>query len=123
MDESRQAELASSREGLLKGHARSRSSTESAFRSSSDFDLDELGSPDENVEYSPQLRGGWSPFKKRREKGKEKEGPRPLRLNRPLGCLRRRECWLLTGILLALLMIFLASIPWINIPQKPRYGV
>ena len=73
----REAELTSSREGLLK-HGAATLSRESLgdYSSGSDLDLDELEAQDGQT--SPRPRGGWTPLKREEEcQGQSKGSPDP----------------------------------------------
>lgn len=93
----RDADLAGSREGLLRnGDQASRLSNDEEYESGSDIDLDELDSPDDQSP-SPTLRGGWKPIKRRKKApGKELPG---LPSKRKGGWLRNKAWMLITAIL------------------------
>ncbi|CAF9919629.1 hypothetical protein IMSHALPRED_004678 [Imshaugia aleurites] len=106
----REAELASSREGLLDHEAPSpyRRSLGSD-RSSTELDLDELEPLNEVP--APRPRGGWSPSRspsKRKKKGKEKDYPGLPKAKRKGGLLRKKPCLLIMTILLGGLLGLIA---------------
>ena len=105
----REAELTSSREGLLK-HGAATLSRESLddYSSGSDLDLDELEAQD--AETSPRPRGGWSPLKrKRNSKGKAKEDQTRPKAKRKGGWCRSKTCLLVSTILIGGLLVLVGG--------------
>ena len=105
----READLPSSREGLLKHGAAtlSRDSLDN-YSSSSELDLDELELLEGQT--SPRPRGGWSPSKrKKKDNEKEKEHKRAQKAKTKGGWLRSKTCWVVSAILLGGLLVLLGG--------------
>ena len=105
----READLSSSREGLLRNGAAtlSRDSLDS-YTSSSELDLDELEL--HNGQTSPRPRGGWSPVRrKKNNKGKGQEHKQSPKARRKGGCLQNRVCWVVSAILMGGLLVILGG--------------
>lgn len=120
----REAELASSREGLL-DHEAARPYRRSlgSDRSSSELDLDELEFLEEVP--APRPRGGWSPSPSRREKKekeKEKGYPGLPKGKRKGGLLRKKPCLLIMAILLGGLLGLIAMASWVWRKATPLDG-
>jgi len=113
----RQDELASSREGLLRyGEDTPTRDSFDNYSSSSELDLHELEPLEDTT--SPRPRGGWSPKKKKKsKKGKEKEGPQPIKPKRRGGWCRTRNCVIVGTILTGGLLTLLPMAFWL-VPGK-----